>query len=80
MDGVGTCLLRRADVFLGVEISRDLDGLVGRASMQRIGVVRGGHGHGPDVELAARTEDANGDLAAVGYEQLPGRHEAELRD
>jgi len=35
--------------------------------MQRAAVDLGVDGDGPDAELAQRPEDADGDLAAVGY-------------
>ena len=79
VDGVRADLLGRPDVLLGVEVARDLDELVRRARVQRSGVVGSGDRDGRDPELAAGAEDARGDLAAVRYEQLPDRHEAELR-
>ena len=47
-----------ADVLLGEEVARDLDGLVGRAGVQRALVVRSDDGNRCDPELAARTKDA----------------------
>ena len=54
--------------------SRDLDRLVRDARVQRAAVVGRGHGHGRDPELAAGAEDAHGDLAAVGDQELGDRH------
>ena len=44
------------------------------ASVQRAAVVGGGDGDRADSELAARAEDAQGDLAAVRHQELPDRH------
>lgn len=38
--------------------------------MHGVGVGRGVHGDGRDPELLAGPEDAKGDLAAIGYEDL----------
>src|SRR2546430_1416382 len=76
MDRVGARLLRGPDVLLGVEVARDLDGLVGLARMQRALVVRRDGGDGRDPFGRAGAEDPDGDLAAVGYEELPDLHAA----
>ena len=46
MHRVGAALQGGADVLLGVEVRADLDGLVGRARMQRAGVVGCDHRDG----------------------------------
>ena len=74
MDRVGARPLRGPDVLLGVEVRRDLDRLVRRAGVQRAGVVGRRDRDGRDPELAAGAEDADGDLAAVRYEELPDPH------
>ncbi len=74
MDRVCADVLRRPNVLARGEIARDLDELVGRARVQRAAVVRGGDGDSRDPELAARSKDAKGDLAAVGHEELPDCH------
>ena len=74
MDRVGSRLLRRPDVLLGEQVALDLDRLVRVARVEGAEVVRGGDGDGTDPRLAARSEDARGDLAAVGYEELLDRH------
>ncbi len=74
VDRVGAGLLGRADVLLGIEVAADLDGLVGRARVQRVLVVRGGDGDRGDPELAGRPEDTDRDLAAIRYEELPDFH------
>ena len=78
VDRVRAHRLRGADVLLGVEVARDLDGLVRRAGVQGPGVVGRDHRDGRDPLLATRAEDAQRDLAAVRHEQLPDRHEREL--
>src|SRR5207244_3928661 len=54
----------------------DLDGLIGLARMQRALVVRRDGGDGRDPFGCAGAEDPDGDLAAVGYEELPDLHAA----
>ena len=66
------------DVLLGVEVTRYLYDLVGRAGMERAAVVGSDDGHGGDSELAARSEHALRDLTAVRDEQLLDRHERSL--
>ncbi len=44
--------------------------LVGLANMQRVGIGLGIHGHGLDAQPLAGTDDAAGDLAAVGDQDL----------
>jgi hypothetical protein len=60
-------------VLLRVEVSRDLDRLVGRARVQRAAVVGRDDGDGADPELAAGAEDAQRDLAAIRDEELAKR-------
>jgi hypothetical protein len=67
VDRVGAALLRGSDVLLGVEVRRDLHGLVGDAGVQRARVVGRDDRDRRDPALAARAEDADGDLAAVRY-------------
>src|SRR5262249_7238631 len=76
MDRVGARLLRRAHVLLRVQVRRDLDRLVRRARVQRAAVVRRDYADGPDSELAARAEDADGNLTAVRHEELADLHRA----
>ena len=76
MDRVGAGLLRRAHVLAGVEVRGDANGLVGRARVQRAGVVLRRDRHGRDPELAAGPEDPQRDLAAVRYEELLDAHDA----
>ena len=51
----------------------DADRLVGQVDGQRVGVGRRVDGHGRDAQLARCADDADGDLAAVGHQQLHGR-------
>src|SRR6266480_2709115 len=74
MDRVGSRLRRRPDVFLGEQVALDLDRLVCVARVEGAEVVGRGDGDGPDPRLAARPEDARGDLAAIRYEELLDRH------
>ena len=74
MDRVRADLARSPDVLARGEIARDLDELVGRARVEGAAVVRGNDGDSCDPELAARPEDADRDLAAVGHEELLDRH------
>ena len=56
---------RHVEVAVGAARRADADVLVGEADVQRVLVGLGVHGHGLDAELAARVDDAQGDLAAV---------------
>src|SRR5439155_12073765 len=76
MDRVRARLLRGADVLLGEGVPPDLHGLVRIARVQRAGVVRRDDRDSRDPERAARTEHAQGDLAAVCYEELLDLHSA----
>ncbi len=76
MDRVGGRDLRRADdgrhveVALGGRVRADAHRLVGEAHVQRARVDLGVDGHGLDAELAARAQDAEGDLAPVRDQDL----------
>ncbi len=70
MHRVGARPLRGADVLLGKEVARDLRRLVGRAGVQRALVVGGRDRDRLDPERSCGPEDAKGDLAAVGDEEL----------
>src|SRR6185437_15494014 len=76
MDRVGARLLRGPDVLLRVEVARDLDGFAGLARVQRALVVGRDDGDGRDPLGVAGAEDPDGDLAAVGYEELSDLHAA----
>ena len=68
MHGVGAALQRGPDVLLGVQVRADLDRLVGRARVQRAGVVGCHHGDGAQAECVRGSKDAQRDLAAVRHE------------
>ena len=70
MDRVGAGLGRGAEILASVEVRGDLDQLVGRARVQRAGVVRRRDRDGLEAERARGAEDPQGDLAAVGDEHL----------
>ena len=70
VDRFGARLARGPDVLGDVEVRADLDGLVGRARVQRAAIVGRDDGDGGDPELAAGAEDPERDLAPVGDEQL----------
>ena len=74
VDRVRTRLLRRANVLLGVEIARDLHGLVGVPGVEGAEIVRRSDRDRADSGFAARAEDARGDLAPVRYEELLNLH------
>ncbi len=77
--GVGAGLLDDVEDALGVEVAlgRGLPaervGLVGQPDVERFAVELGVHRHAGDAELLARTDDADGDLAPVGDQDL-GQH------
>ena len=48
----------------------DADALVGEPHMHGVGVGGGMHRDGGDAEFLARAQDAQGDLAAIGYQDL----------
>ena len=76
VDGVGGGDLGGADDGRDVEVALarrrgpDAHGLVGEAHVERARVDLGVDGDGLDAELAARAQDAQRDLAAVGDEDL----------
>ena len=76
VDRVGAGDLGRADdrwhvqVAVGASRRSDADVLVGEPDVQRVLVGLGVHGHGLDAELAAGVDHAQGDLAAVGNQDL----------
>src|SRR5215207_7795983 len=76
MDRVGARLFGRTDVLLRVQVRGDLDGLVGRSRVQGAVIVGSDDRDGGDSLFAAGTKDAQRDLAAVRYQELPYRHSA----
>src|SRR5439155_22914671 len=71
MDRIGTRLLCRPNVLLGVQVARDLDRFVRRSRVKRALVVGRDDRDDRDPLGGAGPEDAERDLAAVGYEELP---------
>ena len=69
MHRVRAALARRTHDLRRVEVRRDRDDRVRRPRMQRSGVVRRDDGDGLDPERAARAEDPERDLTAVGDQQ-----------
>ncbi len=57
----------------GLAGSADAVGLVGLETVQGEAVLMGVEGDGANPQLVGRAEDADGDLAAVGDQQLPDR-------
>jgi hypothetical protein len=53
-----------------VEIARNLDHVVGGADVHRIPIARGVDRDGSDAEGSGGAHDAQGDLAAVGDQEL----------
>ena len=70
MDRVRARLASRADVFRGIEVRGDLDGLVRRPRMQRPRVVGCDDRDRAEAELPRGAEDAQGDLPAICDEHL----------
>ncbi len=76
MHGLGPGLLSRGHDLLDRQVAvdgrrrADGHGLVGQLHVQRGGVRIGIHGHGRDAQPAGGADDAAGDLAAVGDEDL----------
>src|SRR5206468_1597808 len=80
MNGVNIMLLRERDDAGDVEVSADrLAGLadqirlVGLEAVQREAVFMGVDRDRADAQLMSRAEDANGDFAAIGDQQLADR-------
>jgi hypothetical protein len=79
MDGLGPRLLRGVDDAVGHEVAlaagrrTDKHSLVGQRHVQRVAVGLGIHRHGGDAHAARGLDDAAGDLAAVGNQDL-GKH------
>ena len=71
MNSVRAFLLRGTDVLLGLQIARDLDYLAGFPRVQRAPVIGRDDSDGLDPLGSAGAEDSEGDLAAVGYKELP---------
>ena len=61
---------RHVQVALGRGRRPDADRLVGQTHVHRIGIGRRVHGHRMDAHLAACPVDAQGDLAAIGDQNL----------
>ena len=76
MDGVGADLPRQLDDGLGAEVAvagggrADRVGLVGEQDGEAVAVGLGVDDGGADVLLGEGAEDADGDLAAVGDQDL----------
>ena len=76
MDGVGTALLDGVQDRVGVEVAlgRGLPAervrLVGEADVERVAIELAVDGDGLDAELASGADDAHGDLATVGDQDL----------
>ena len=73
---VGTAAPDRVEDRLGVEVAlggraaTQRERLVGQPDVKRVPVELGVHRHGGDAELAAGADDADGDLATVGDQDL----------
>ncbi|MCC2651944.1 MAG: hypothetical protein K0Q60_2107 [Microvirga sp.] len=76
MDGVGASDLAGCDERRDVEIAvaggrrADADALVSKAHMHRVRIGGGMDRHSGDAELLRRAQDAQGDLASIGNEDL----------
>ena len=86
MDGVDVVLPGQGDDAVDVEIGADrlarladAVGLVGLEAVQGEAVLVGVDGDGADAQLVGRAKDADGDLAAVGDQQLANRPNRRLR-
>jgi hypothetical protein len=77
--GLGPRALDDAEDLLGVEVGLtgglpvEGVGLVGEADVEGFAIEVGVHGHGRHAQLTAGTDDPDGDLAAVGDQDL-GEH------
>ncbi len=76
MNRLGARQERRAYVLRRLEVALDRHRLAGAPGVERAGVVGCGDRDGIDPEALARSEDPDGDLAAVRYEELADRHAA----
>ena len=76
MDRVGAARPRRVDDPIDAEvavrggIAADRDGLVRHADVASGAITGGIHGDGGEAEIAAGAEDAHGNLAAIGDQNL----------
>ena len=76
MDAIGAAVTDRVEDRVGVEIAlgRGLPAervrLVGEPDVQCVAIELGVDGDGLDAELASGADDAHGDLAAVGDQDL----------
>ena len=84
MDRLGAGRLRRRDDPVAAQIAfrdgrgADMHGLVGHRDMQRVGVGVGVDGDGAHAQAPRRADDAAGDLAAIGDQDL-GEHRSSLQ-
>ena len=53
-------------------------GFIGLAGMQRLGVVLGKHGHGPQPQFGGGPRNTNGDFASIGDQKTAQTHMAHL--
>ena len=53
-------------------------GFIGLAGMQRLGVVVGKHGHGPQPQFGGGARNTNGDFASIGDQKTAQTHTAHL--
>src|SRR6516165_8044514 len=77
VDGVGAAGHRGGDDLVDVQVGTDrmadgadLVGLVGLQSVYRVAVLERVHRHGGDAQFARSTEGPDGNLAAIGHQQL----------
>ena len=75
--GVLGCLQNVVDVEIGLRRMRrtDVHRLVGHLHRQRVGIGQRMDLNRPDAKLLRRTNDAHGDFATVGNEELRDRHD-----
>ena len=85
MDGINLELPGQGDDTGDVEIVAnrlagfaDRIGFIGLEAMQSKAIFVGINRHGADTEFRGGTEDANGNLAAVGHEQLANGRQGSL--
>ncbi len=80
MERIGAALPGRRDQGRDVEVGGGAgrgqrDGPIGEADVQRLGIVAGMDGDATEARIARRTDQSDGDLAAVG-DQQGGEHSA----